>query len=203
MTEQPTPSTPKPADDSQGSLGAVLIGGAILVVAGLLIFWPDGDAATQTAGGAAGGRGSAAQASSAGGGAAGSGQARGGIDPRDHDRAEGRTSARINPAIGSPTRAMAPPSAPKPEPTSFPSADAEIAYYEKKLEEARGELTARTTFLERMKRAKDNAKTPADVARSESRSVIVQQNYDKAKQKVDDLERKVASLREKKDGAAG
>lgn len=198
----PSPVTPPPAEDSQGSLGAVLIGGAILVVAALLIFWPDGDSASQTPGGA-GGRGNAAQASTAGSSAAGSGQARSGVAPRENDPAEGRVTARVNPALSMPNRGMAPPKSPTPEPTSFPSAAAEIAYYEKKLEEARNDLTARTTFLERMKRMKENAKTPADVTRAESRSVVVQQNYDKAKQKVADLEQKLATLREKKSGAAG
>ena len=77
---EPTTPTPPPAEDPQGSLGAVLIGGAILVVAALLIFWPDGDSASQTGGADA--RGNAAQASGAGGGASGSGQARG-VAPRE------------------------------------------------------------------------------------------------------------------------
>jgi hypothetical protein len=199
---EPTPATPPPAEDSQGSLGAVLIGGAILVVAALLIFWPDGDSASQTQGGAAD-RGNAAQANSAGSSAAGSGQARSGVAPREHDPAEGRVNARINPALGMPARGMAPPKPAKPEPTSFPSAAAEIAHYEKKLEEARNDLTARTTFLERMKRLKENAKTPADVTRAESRGLVVQENYDRAKQKVADLEQKLAGLREKQSGTAG
>mgnify|MGYP000140193722 CR=1 FL=1 len=195
-----TPSTPPPADESQGSLGAVLIGGAILVVAALLIFWPDGDTARQTSEVA---KPTTAQASTAGSSASGSGQARGGVAPRESDPAQGRVAPRVNPAIGAASRSMAPSRPPKPEPTGFRSAEAEIAYFEKKLEQARNDLKARTTFLERMNRIKENAKTLAEQDRAASRGVIVQQNYDKAKQVVAELEEKVAGLRRKREGGAG
>jgi hypothetical protein len=197
---EPNPTTtPPPADDSQGSLGAVLIGGAILVVAALLIFWPDGESASQTDG--AGGRGGAQASNEAAGGGVGGGQV--GVAPRENDPAQGRVIPKLNPAIQLPTSTMAPPPPPKPEPTSFPSAAAEIAYYEKKLEEARHNLSQRATFLERTNKAKENAKTPADQTRAESRAAIVQGNYDKAKQIVTDLETKIAELRAKQPGGAG
>lgn len=196
---EPTTPTPPPAEDPQGSLGAVLIGGAILVVAALLIFWPDGDSASRTDG--AGGRGNSAQANS-GGGASGSGQSKGGVGARDHDPAEGKVNARINPALQMSSRTMAPSRPPPPEPTSFNSPAEEIAYFEKKLEQARADLEARSTFLERMKKVKDDARTPADQSRAQARGEIVQKNYDDAMDAVADLEKKLAELR-KKQGAAG
>lgn len=176
----------------------MLIGGAILVVAALLIFWPDGESASRTGGGA--GRGGGSQSANVGGGGAVGGGQGVGVAPRDHDPAAGRVVPRINPALDMPNRGMAPPPPVKPEPTGFRSAEAEIEYFEKKLEQARANLEQRATFLERMKRIKDNAKNAADLARAESRSVIVQQNYDKAKQVVTDLEQKIAGLREKQAG---
>jgi len=176
----------------------VLIGGAILVVAALLIFWPDGDSASQTSG--AGARGNSAQASKASG-AAGSGQG-GGVAPRDHDPAEGRINTRINPALQTSSRTMAPSRPPPPEPTSFASAAEEIAHYEKKLVQARADLESRATFLDRMKKVKDDARTPADQTRAEARGEIVKQNHDNAMKAVADLEKKLAELREKQ-GAAG
>jgi hypothetical protein len=92
---------------------------------------------------------------------------------------------------------MAPPRKVKPEPTSFPSAAAEIAYWEKKLALAQQELTQRTLFLERMKKVKENARTSEQIETAERRGVIVQKNYDDAKKHVEELEQKVAGLKEK------
>ncbi len=177
----------------------MLIGGAILVVAALLIFWPDGDSASQTSG--AGARGNSAQAN-AGSGAPGSGQSKGGVGAREHDPAEGRVTGRINPALQTTSRTMAPARPPTPEPTSFNSAAEEIAYYEKRLDLARDNLETRTRFLGRMKKIKEEARTHADQDKAEARGKIVQENYDKAVAAVAELEKKLAELREKQ-GAAG
>lgn len=197
MSDAPKSKVPPnaPPDEPQGSLGAVLIGAAILIVAALLIFWPDSDAAS---GGDAGGKGGKAGQGSNMADGGRSGTARG-IQPREVDPAEGRMTPQVTPGLLAPTNGLATMPAPKPEPTSFPSAEAEIAYFEKKLVQAREDLAARTTFLERMK------KTLAEGAISEhdrntQRAKIVQSNYDKAQARVTELEQKVADLKRKQAG---
>jgi hypothetical protein len=192
---KPPPSAPP--DEPQGSLGAVLIGAAILIVAALLIFWPDSDAASGDAGkGGKGGKAGQQGSNMADGGRSGTAR---GIQPREVDPAEARMTPQVTPGLLAPTNGLATMPAPKPEPTSFPSAAAEIAYFEKKLVQAREDLAARTTFLERMK------KTLAEGAISEhdrntQRAKIVQSNYDKAQARVTELEQKVADLKRKQAG---
>ncbi|MBZ5715732.1 hypothetical protein [Nannocystis pusilla] len=197
---------PKPATVSQsepaqgGALWALIVGGAILVVAALLIFWPGGDA-TSASGSGKGSKGSAGQqASLAQGGAGGpEGQALG-VSARDYDPNRGNGKVRINPNIlpvGPGANSLAPPRKVKPEPTSFPSAAAEIAYWEKKLAAARQDLTQRTLFLERMQKVKENARTSEQIELAERRGVVVQKNYDEAKKTVEELEQKVDGLKEK------
>jgi hypothetical protein len=195
----PKPNTTPPAaggpgEEPQGSLGAVLIGGAILLIAGLLIFWPGGDSATGRMTGPDGKVGGVQGSDIAGG--PGSGRASG-IKPREVDPAEGRV--RPSAAFAAPGQGLAMMPTPKPEPTSFPSAAAEIAYFEKKLEQARRDVVARTTFLERMKRIQDRAPL-ADHERNIRRAKVVQENYDKAVKRVEELEAKIAGLRAKQTG---
>lgn len=185
-----------PADEPQGSLGAVLIGGAILVVAALLIFWPDSETASKA--GAGGKDGAAGQQSSNIAGDGPGGVPRG-IQPRAIDPAEGRRSPRITPGLMAPSSGLAMLPERKPEPTSFPSAAAEIAHFEKKLEQARADLVARTTFLDRMKKAQEQAPI-SETDRMNQRAKIVKENYDKAEAKVADLEAKVAGLKRKQAG---
>jgi hypothetical protein len=196
----PAPTPTPPADEPQGSLGAVLIGGAILVIAGLLIFWPDGDTATRT-GGKPGGSAQQANNAVAGEGGGGAGAAVRGVAPRENDPAQGRVQPRVTPGLIPPNQGMAPPRPPKPEPTSFPSAQAEIEYWEKKLDQARSDLEMRSTFLTRVKKMQAEMHTPEEQQRLDARAEIVQKNYDTAKQKVDELEQKVAGLKAKQ--AAG
>lgn len=192
---KPPPSAPP--DEPQGSLGAVLIGAAILLVAALLIFWPDSDAASGDAGkGGKGGKAGQQGSNMADGGRSGTAR---GIQPREVDPAEARMTPQVTPGLLAPTNGLATMPAPKPEPTSFPSAAAEIAYFEKKLEEARANLVARTTFLERMKKQKDNAPI-SELERMNQRGKVVQDNYDKAVAKVGELEKKVAELKRKQAG---
>ncbi len=199
MVDAPTSKLPPnaPADEPQGSLGAVLIGGAILLIAALLIFWPDSETAGK--GGAAGKSGAAGQQGSNVAGGGGAGGAARGIQPRAIDPAEGRGTPQVTPGLMAPTNGLAMAPQAKPEPTSFPSAAAEIAYFEKKLEEARANLVARTTFLERMKKQKDNAPI-SELERMNQRGKVVQDNYDKAVAKVGELEKKVAELKRKQAG---
>lgn len=199
---EPGPKTGTPAagqpEAQGGALWALIVGGAILVVAALLIFWPGGDG---SAGGGGAGKnkyGAGQQASLAQSGGGPEGHALG-VGARDHDPSRGG-KARINPLLtpaGSAGTNLAPPRKPKPEPTSFPSASAEIAYWEKKLAAAQQELAQRTLFLERMKKVKENARTSEQIETAERRGVIVQKNYDDQKKIVEDLEQKVAGLKDK------
>lgn len=200
MSEPTAESKPtNPAEQSDGSaLWALLVGGAILVVAGLLIFWPGGDAGGGGSGRQQGATGSQASHSVSGG---GSGQGGGmGVRAREIDPATGRPTSRVTPGLlpeGQGGLSMAPPRPPKPEPTSFESASAEIEYYEKKLAQARHEFEQRGIFLERAKRSVDNANTPKLQDTAMQRLKVVQNNYELAKQKMDELETKVVLLKKK------
>ena len=206
MTD-PAPSIPPPAEDPQGSLGAVLIGGAILLIAGLFIFWPASETATADARAqatqAAGAQGSNTVAGERG---AGGGLARG-IDNRDIDPAQARTQfersteARVTPGLlpsGSGGLNMAPPVPTTPEPTSFASKAEEIAYVEKKLAVARTDLDARATFVERMQKIQQQSKSVDEDERSAARAKIVQQNYEAVRLRVEELEKRLKSLRDVK-----
>lgn len=197
---QPTtePKPTNPAEQSDGSaLWALLVGGAILVVAGLLIFWPGGDAGSSGSGRQQGAAGSQASHSVGGGDGAGGGM---GVRAREIDPATGRPVSRVTPGLlpeGQAGLSMAPPRPVKPEPTTFESATAEIAYFEKKLALARHDFEQRGIFLERAKRSLDNANTPKLQDTALQRLKVVQNNYDLAKQKMDELETKVALLKKK------
>ncbi len=198
---QPPSNIPPPAptsEDAQGSLGAILIGAAILLIAGLLIFWPGGSDSTTGAQGAnASSQGGQQSAHSADGRSA-AGQR--GIAPRESDPAKGRVSPHVRSGLIAPSvhdLAMMP--TPPPEPTSFASLAEEIAYYEKKLQQAQVDLEARTTFLERMRR-KQSAEPVSDHDRNVQRANIVQKNYDSARARVTELEQKLAFLRGKHSG---
>lgn len=184
-----------PADEPQGSLGAVLIGGAILAIAALLIFWPDSESASQT--GAGGKNGAGQQGSNVAGGGPG-GVARG-IQPREIDPAEARTGPQVREGLLAPTNGLAMMPQRPPEPTSFPNTAAEIAHVEKKLAEARTNLESRTLFLERMKKQKEQASV-SEMDRINQRAKVVQDNYDKAVDRVTDLEHKLAELKRKQAG---
>ena len=202
MTE-PAPSHPSPAaptDDPQGSLGAVLIGGAILLIAGLFIFWPASEPASPRGVEGAGGKdGPALQANNVADEDRRGGLAQG-IDPRDADPAERaqRGEPRVTPGLLAPTRAMAPVPPPTPEPTSFASPAEELAYFEKKLAAARTDLDMRATFLERMRKIQEKSQSVAEDDRNAARAKIVQKNYDSARVRVETLEKKVKELKERK-----
>lgn len=184
----------------------MLIGGAILLIAGLFIFWPDSDATTAernkaSAQGAAAQQGSNTVAGGRGGGAV-DGLGRG-IDPRDIDPARAQAQsdaertahARLTPGLLSPGLTMAPPPKPTPEPTSFATKAEEIAYVEKKLAQARSDLDARATFLERMQKIQQKSKSVDEDERNAARAKIVQQNYETARVRVEELEKRLKSLK--------
>jgi hypothetical protein len=200
MTD-PTPTVPPPADDPQGSLGAVLIGGAILLIAGLFIFWPDNDNASNAARTAAGKGAAAVQGSNTlagdGKGGANGGLARG-IDPRDHDPARGAEPVnpnrpRITPGLMAQDLGMAPP--PPPPPTSFASKAEEIAYVEKQVAQARLDLDTRAVFVERMTKIQQQGKNVEEDERNAARAKVVQQNYEAARLKLEALEQRLKLLR--------
>lgn len=197
MTD-PAPSIPPPADDPQGSLGAVLIGGAILLIAGLFIFWPQSDTtATRTPAGQGAAQGSNSLASGKDGGDGGLVR---GIDPRDIDPAQAaqaaRVQARLTAGVQSPNLQMAPAPTPTPEPTSFDSTAEEIAYVEKKLALARSDVEARGVFVDRMQKILQKGKTADEDERNAARAKIVQQNYETARARVTELEARLKSLKQ-------
>ncbi len=197
MPDAPKPSLSTsrttPPEEPQGSLGAVLIGAAVLVVAGLLIFWPDGDTARQRGG--KGDKVSAQQGSDVSDDDAALGKGRG-IAPRENDPAEARSRPQVTPGLLAETKGLAMLPERKPEPTSFPTPAAELAYLEKKLELARGDVTSRSLFLDRMKKIQAEAPI-SETDRNAQRAQVVQENYDKAVDRVEALERKIAELKRK------
>ena len=198
MTAAPKPNSPSPApgnspaEEPQGALGAILVGAAILLVAALLIFWPSSETAGEAGGKA--GRVGGQQAAYNG---DGEDNARGrGISPREVDPAQVPVGVtpRVRDGILAPNNGMAMAPTREPEPTSFPSVAAEITYLEKKLEAARESLKSRGVFVERMKKMQERAPV-SDFERTSARAKIVQDNYDKAQARVDDLEYKIKLLR--------
>lgn len=191
------PTGTSPAEESQGSLGAVLVGAAILLIAGLLIFWPASDSATGGPGRR--GDGSAQQANNNSGGGFRGGGLASGIAPREVDPAMARGTPGVRAGLLPPDKGLAMMPRQKPEPTGFSSAAAEITYFEKKLVEARANLEARTTFRERMKRIQDTApvsQTEVNLRRAKT----VEENFNKAKARVEELEKKLEGLRKKQAG---
>lgn len=194
---EPTPEAKAQQSETEGgALWAMLVGGAILVIAGLLIFWPGADVAGNKSGGRGAEGGAQAQAGQAS--AGGAGGVALGVAPGEADPARARTNERVTHGIlpaGDGGLTLAPPRPAEPEPTSFDSVAEELRYFEKKLEKARYDLSQRTTFLERSRKARDSAATPELKDQAERRHQIVEQNYNTANKAVADLEKKVAEIK--------
>ncbi len=174
----------------------MLIGGAILLIAALLIFWPSGESADVRGGKNGKGAGGQQASNSLDGDDAGAvGRARG-IAPRDRDPVREREAPRVREGLVAPVTGITAMPAREPEPTSFPTVAAEIAYLERKLVEARENLASRTVFLERMKRIQEQAPI-SDHQRNSQRAKVVQTNFDKAQDRVDDIQYKLNVLRGK------
>lgn len=198
-TETSKPADKTPTDEEKSLLPTVLAFAAILLVAGLLIFWPsdDGDAEGKDA------KSVAAAGEGGANGADGPAGRAGGVGARQIDAAttpQGRGTR--NPAIkmAPQARGMAPmPEAlPKDPPADAPVAD-KIAFYEKRLEQAIRIRDTRKKFVERLPEVRsrvESSPNPEDgMAAFEKREKIVQENYAKAQADVEDLEKKLAELR--------
>ena len=199
-----SPANEPKKEEEQSLLPTVLAFAGILLVAGLLIFWPSGDddeakkgEGKTAAGAAAGGR---DEAGGAEGGPAGRAA---GVGARQVDAAttpEGRGTR--NPAIKLPPggRGMAPmPEALPKDPPADATPEDKIAFYEKRLEQAIRLRDTRKKFVDRLPevQAKIEASANPDEGMKafEKRKQIVEDNYAKAQADVADLEKKLAELR--------
>lgn len=188
-----------------GLMPAILVGLGLLAVVALLVFGGGDD---ESKADAAGGAKSAAGAAGDRGGAGAAGPAgKGGVPARPYDKAANAApgSARVNPAVKLPAVGMAPQGGEGARKNDTPpegaSNDELIAWYEKKLEEAQRHLEQRKTFKDRLPgiRERIEQSNRPDKAKEleafEGRAKTVSDNLDKAQQKVDDLEKKLAELR--------
>jgi hypothetical protein len=193
MTSPDPKSTPNAQAEGGGMLPALLAGAGILAVAALFIFGGDdekdakqvdkNDPKAQQASARAGGD-------------------PGGVAGRQVDDATetSRPKPRLNPRIANAivTEGMAPVPNKKPEPTSWESVEAEIAYWEAELLDATRMLEIRQKSAERVpaeeERIRQNG-TPEDLAQFQGRKQIVADNLAKAQARVTDVELKLQKLR--------
>lgn len=198
MTTDTQKASPADNDEEQSILPTVLAGLGILAVAALLIFWPSDDDARGGKNGAAGADASVADGSSA----RGKGGRGVGIGSRSVDAATRPDSAsRLNPntrhnsGLG---MAPVPEAAPKDPPASASTVD-KIAFYEKRLEQALHNRDQRKKFADKLSAAKARAEASDDPQRRlqvfEKRKQVVEENYEKAKREVEEIEQKLAELR--------
>lgn len=183
-------------EESGGLLPAIIVGAGILVVAALLIFdFGDDDKKSENKAAAAAqdGKGGSKDGSAKGG--------KGGVQSRPYDAAKGRAESRMNPAIKLPPVGMAPSGAAPPPETvpDFANTAEEIAWFEKKLAGAKKIRDDRKKFVERLPRVKERIEAgpnPDEGLKSfEGRKKIVEDNFDKAQKKVDEIEAKLTELR--------
>ena len=185
-------------DEGNKSMLPVLIGGAaILAVFALIAFWPG---KSPTSGTDADKKGAASgqdgERKSRG------GVAEGGVQARDYDEPSApERPGRRNPAVRLPNVGMSP-EAPAPKddtPPVFASKAEEIAWYERKLEQANEVLSARQKFAERLPKVKEKIQQAPNSEQQlqafEQRKKIVEDNYAKAQADVADIEKKLAQLR--------
>ncbi len=181
------------ASKEGGALPIILVAGAVLLAGAALVFWPGGDEPGPTR---VGGDGDAPASTLR------AGARSGGVAPRSYDEAQHdnatRPRSKINPAIKLPNTGMAEGPAAPPDPPEFQSKDEEIAWTRKRLEAARSMLEFRQKNVEHLDKIRDqidSAPNPQEARRVyEQRKQIVEDNLDKVKQKVEDLERRLAEL---------
>jgi hypothetical protein len=196
--ERPSASAPPAQGESGRGVLPVVIGGAvILAVFALIAFWP-GDS-TSTGSGADK---KAASASERGEGGRAGGGGGGGVQAREYDEPSAPTRpGKRNPAVRLPNVGMSP-EAPAPKddtPPTFGSKAEEIAWYERKLEQAQEVLEARQKFAERLPKVREKIEQAPNAEQQlqafEQRKKIVEDNFAKAQADVADLEKKLAELR--------
>jgi len=129
---------------------------------------------------------------------------RGGIGPRPVDEPSrpptAPASPRISPAFELEAINMAP-SGPPPDddPPEFANRTEEIAWYERKLEQALRMRESRKTFADRLPAVRARLEQHEDaetlLVTFERRKKIVEDNYDRAQRKVEEIERKLGELR--------
>jgi hypothetical protein len=111
-----------------------------------------------------------------------------------------RPKPRLNPRIADAivTDGMAPVPNKKPEPTSWDSVDAEIAYWENELLDANRMLELRQQSSERVPGQEERIRlngTPEDLAEFQTRKQVVADNLEKAQARVEEIEVKLGKLR--------
>jgi hypothetical protein len=125
----------------------------------------------------------------------------GGVQPREYDEAEGRAQPRLNPAIQLPSAGGLAPEVPAPpeEPPDFETVEEEIAWYEKRLADARSKLEMRTRAVEHLAKSRERAEQSANpneaLAVFEKRKARVEDNHRIAEDRVRELEIKLDELR--------
>jgi hypothetical protein len=180
-------------------LPTVLAGAGILVVAGLMIFWPQ-DATERTATGES----SAAAAKAAGAGGRGGVAARQADEAKQGPSADERIKPRVNPRLQVATEFGMSPNPPPSGPPEFKTHDEELKYWELQLSEAKRVLAMREKAIERLPKIKEQLMAGSDpeagLKAFERREQVVLENLEKQRQLVAELEEKVGALREKSGG---
>ncbi len=186
-----TSPDPKSQAEGGGMLPALLAGAGILAVAGLFIFGGDDDA--KQASEAKDKQSVNASSSSR------SGEPKGGVAERRVDGADksSRPTPKLNPRIANAvvTEGMAPTPHKEPVPDSFPSKEAEIEYWEAQLVKATSLLESRERSTSHVPKAEERVRengTPEEIADFERRKEIVAANLARAKDRVAEVEAKLA-----------
>lgn len=193
------PKTDSSKEEDQSALPTILAGAGILAVAALLIFWPSGD---DSKGQGADGKTAAGSQADGGNGKRADGRAAG-VGSRSIDAAKtpegvGRRNPDIKLPAGRGGIAPMPEALPKdPPPTA--THDEQIAFYQKRLEQAQRVLEARQKFVDRLPQVQarvEASNNPEEgMMAFEKRKKIVEDNLAKAKQDVEDIEGKLTALR--------
>lgn len=183
------------ASEEGGSMLPTLLAGAgILIVAGLMIFWPDSSTqATKKAG---------SENAASRGGANDAVSNRGGVPAREADEAKGapRKETRINPRLRPATEFGMSATPPPSGPPEFNDSDEELEYWRTQLSEAKRVLGMREKAIERLPQIKEQIMAGNDpeggLEAFKRREEVIYENLGKQKDKVKELEEKVGALEE-------
>lgn len=176
-------------------LPTLLAGAGILIVAGLMIFWPDSSSQATS------GDGTANAANEKG--AKSAATNRGGVPSREADEAQGKPAQKykVNPRLRPATEFGMSPNPPPSEPPEFNDADEELEYWRTQLSEAKRVLGMREKAIERLPKIKEQIMAGNDpeggLQAFERREQVIYENLGKQKDKVKELEEKLGALEEK------